>query len=286
MARLTRLVKGLLWTLRHGSNLGRFAMMWTYFRIELKLALLVRCLKMELFQETVWGQTLDFPDYELFEILFEEIYLPGTYSFRSAQGRRNIIDCGANVGMAIAYLLTLYPEATVTAFEPDEGTFKFLARNREQNRWTNVELHQAAVHRAEDNLTFFSHPTAPLASSFRKSISASEPTRVIEMRTVRLSSYVDRPVDLLKLDVEGSEIAVLEDLVESGKLQFIDQIIMEFHHHIEPDEDRLGYFLGLLEQNGFGYELRAPIVLPFAAGRPHNFMIFAYQKTPARKSKR
>ena len=284
MVSLTRLLKGLLWTLRHGSNLGRIAMMWTYFRIEIKLALLVRLLRINRYAETVWGQTLYFPDYELFEILFEEIYLPGIYFFRSAQARPNIVDCGANIGVAIAYLLTLYPEATITAFEADDGTFQFLARNRDQNHWTNVELHQAAVHRAEDNLTFFSRPTAPLASSFRKSISASEPTRVIEMRTVRLSSYINRPVDLLKLDVEGSEIAVLEDLVESGKLQFIDQIIMEYHHHIEPDEDRLGYFLSLLEQNGFGYELRARTVLPFAAGRRQNFMLLAYQKKPAPKS--
>jgi hypothetical protein len=61
-------------------------------------------------------------------------------------------------------------------------------------------------------------------------------------------------------------------------LSFVDQIIMEYHHHIEPDEDRLGQFLSLLEQNGFGYELRAPLHLPFPKGRQHNFMMYAYRK--------
>jgi hypothetical protein len=83
---------------------------------------------------------------------------------------------------------------------------------------------------------------------------------------------------LLKLDVEGAELGILEDLVETGKLSFVDQIIMEYHHHIEPDEDRLGQFLSLLEQNGFGYELRAPLDLPFPKGRQHNFMMYAYRK--------
>jgi FkbM family methyltransferase len=242
--------------------------------------------------ETVWGQTVNFPDYELFAVLFEEIYLPGIYFFRSAKTPPHIIDCGANIGLAIAYLLTHYPDATITAFEPDDETFKVLASNHAQNGWKNVELHQAAVHRGEERLTFFSHsPKGSVASSFRKSVerggsafSRSEAARIIEIPTVRLSSYIDQPVDLLKMDVEGSEIAVLEDLVESGKLQFIDQIIMEYHHHIEPDEDRLGHFLGLLERNGFGYEFRAPVDLPFARGRLHNFMLYAYRKTRREES--
>ena len=275
---ISRLLKSVFWAVRHDSKLGRFTMLWTCIKIELKLTILVRCLRMNITKERVWGQTLDFPDYRLFEILFEEIYLPDIYYFNCNRPKPNIIDCGANVGAAIAYFLTLYPDATITAFEPDDHTFKFLACNRDQNRWTNVELHQAAVHRVEDKLTFFSHPTASLVSSVRADIGASNSMRIIEVSAVRLSSYISGPVDLLKLDVEGSEIGVLEDLVETGKLQLIDQIILEYHHHIAPKEDRLGHFLSLLEQNGFGYELRAPMKLPFTAGRIQCFMMYAYRK--------
>ncbi len=227
--------------------------------------------------EMVWGQRLSFLNYDVFAILFEEIYLPNIYSFRCAHSQPHIIDCGANIGAATAYFLTQHPDAIITAFEPDEATFRFLERNANQNGWKRVTLHQAALHRTEENMTFFSRPTAPLASGFRESISSSE-ARATNLQTVRLSSYIWRPVDLLKLDVEGAELGIMEDLVESGKLSFVDQIIMEYHHHIEPDEDHLGQFLSLLEQNGFGYELQAPLNLPFPTGRQHNFMMYAYRK--------
>jgi len=277
MASFIRLGKNVIWLLRNGNSLGRWAMLLTYLRIELKRAFVAHGLRLNLSSEMVWGQRLSFPSYDVFATLFEELYLPDAYFFRCANSQPHIIDCGANVGAATAYFLTQHPKASITAFEPDETTFRFLERNANQNGWKHVTLHQAALHRTEERMTFFSRPTAPLASGFRKNISSSE-ARATELQTVRLSSYITRPVDLLKLDVEGAELGILEDLVETGKLSFVDQIIMEYHHHIEPDEDRLGQFLSLLEQNGFGYELRAPLDLPFPKGRQHNFMMYAYRK--------
>lgn len=228
--------------------------------------------------ERLWGQELFFPDYESFGLLFDEIYMQGIYLFRSANERPNIIDCGANIGLATAFFLTQYRDATVTAFEPDSEAFLFLDRNREVNRWAGVTLHRTAVHREVGARAFYSHAQASVVSSFRRGLGGPAPSQVLEIPTVRLSSYIERRVDLLKLDVEGSEIPVFEDLAESDKMRLIDQIIMEYHHHIEPEEDRLGYLLALLERNGFGYDVRATAPLPFAARRPHNFMMYAYRK--------
>jgi methyltransferase FkbM-like protein len=85
-------------------------------------------------------------------------------------------------------------------------------------------------------------------------------------------------VDLLKLDVEGSEHAILEDLEESDKLREVDQIILEYYHHVQTGEDVLGRFLLLLERSGFGYHIRAPLVLPFPKGETQDFMMNAYMK--------
>ena len=37
-------------------------------------------------------------------------------------------------------------------------------------------------------------------------------------------------INILKLDVEGHEFSVLPQIIESGMLDFIDQIILEVHH--------------------------------------------------------
>lgn len=253
-------------------------MLWTYLRIMLKLIFRVRLLGRTLTSERIWGHTLSFSEYEAFAVLFEEIYLSGIYTFQAQRADLNIVDCGANIGVSVAYFSTRYPEASILAFEADDETFQILAANSQRNSWTQVKLNLAAVHRNEGVRRFFGYGAGSLVASFRREASGSKPSRVREMPTVRLSKFLEGVVDLLKLDVEGSEIAVVEDLAESGKLQLVDQIIMEYHHHLSPDEDELGRLLSLFEANGFGYELRALTVLPFAARRPQNFMLYAYRK--------
>ena len=64
-------------------------------------------------------------------------------------------------------------------------------------------------------------------------------------------------VELLKLDVEGAENAVMRELARSGKLQNVRQIHLEYHHHIDADVDALSTMLTLLEDPGFGYQVSA-----------------------------
>ena len=63
------------------------------------------------------------------------------------------------------------------------------------------------------------------------------PGDTVRVPAVRLSRYVTKPVDFLKLDVEGSELPVLRDLVSSGTIAQIRQMVIEFHHHMSPAED-------------------------------------------------
>src|SRR5215831_7530465 len=133
MTSFTRLGKNVIWLLRHGNSLGRWTMLLTYLRIELTRAFIVHGLRVDLSSEMVWGQRLSFPDYDMFAILFEEIFLPDIYFFRCAHSQPHIIDCGANIGAATAYFLTRHPGAIIMAFEPDETTFRFLERNADQN---------------------------------------------------------------------------------------------------------------------------------------------------------
>ena len=84
---------------------------------------------------------------------------------------------------------------------------------------------------------------------------------------------------LLKMDVEGSEMEILTELNASGKLKLIREMCIEYHHHIDPESDRLSEFLALLEQNGFGYHLSASFRKKGAQVKKfQNILIHAYQK--------
>ena len=86
--------------------------------------------------------------------------------------------------------------------------------------------------------------------------------------------------DLLKLDIEGVEVDVLEEAAAAGKLEQVDQIVMEYHHHVAPGEDRLGTMLATLERHGFGYQVLARPVVPFQRGEFCSMFVYAYQKRP------
>jgi hypothetical protein len=78
-----------------------------------------------------------------------------------------------------------------------------------------------------------------------------------DVTQVRLSDYVTEEVDLLKLDVEGSEWEVLDDLMEAGKMRSIRRLVIEYHHLMDAPVPRLGDFLKRLEGSGFSYNVVA-----------------------------
>jgi hypothetical protein len=76
---------------------------------------------------------------------------------------------------------------------------------------------------------------------------------VLALNCDLLSKYVDRPVDFLKLDIEGAEGLVFQDLVCADKLKFIKEIVIEFHPYL--CKMTLGKLLATLDLYGFSYKL-------------------------------
>ena len=70
-----------------------------------------------------------------------------------------------------------------------------------------------------------------------------------------LSGFIEGDVDLLKLDVEGAETRVLQDLAKSGKLVSIRQMVLEYHHNLPGERPDMSSFLRILEENQFRYQI-------------------------------
>jgi hypothetical protein len=81
----------------------------------------------------------------------------------------------------------------------------------------------------------------------------------LKVPACRLSNFIHGTVDFLKLDVEGAEHKVLHDLVQTGKIDFIRQMVIEYHHRLGQHKSCLAEFLTMLEQAGFEYQVRAEV---------------------------
>lgn len=169
-----------------------------------------------------------------------------------------IIDCGANIGLTTLFLKRRFPRAKMIVFEPAEESYALLVKNITENRLTDVEAMRAAVSNAEGELEFWHHvqksTSSKVAPQFGPDHAAKQPAEKYHVRrvpAVKLSSYISRKVDLLKIDIEGAEGLVFEDLHASGKMSQINEIIFEYHPDPEQHTNKLSRIVEILETNGF-----------------------------------
>lgn len=181
----------------------------------------------------------------------------------------SVLDVGANVG-GITYLLARLVglRGTVDAFEPHPVVHQRLQRNRSVNLGDSaghVFLHEVAVGSGAGRVTLMEDPRA--ASDGQASLhlkSENSIAHVVQM--VRLDQAVGhKKYSLMKLDVEGHELAVLEG---AGRLlddKLIENILFEDH------EGPASKVFDFLKQKGysiysFGWELNGIRIVPVEKG--------------------
>lgn len=186
---------------------------------------------------------------------YEEIVVDGRYDFTSTSPSPRIVDCGANVGLSVHRFKSLYPASTVVALEADASIAEVLRENVRRLGHQDVKVVAAAAW-TEDGFVGFRKDGG---DSGRIDPSAAP------VPAVRLASLIDRPVDLLKMDIEGAEFAVVRDLAGSGALGRVRRLICEVH--ASSDNGCLQELLALLRGSGMLCSVGAARSAPDLPGR-------------------
>jgi FkbM family methyltransferase len=167
------------------------------------------------------------------------------------------IDCGANVGEVTEVLA--WNGATVHAFEPNPYAFDLL-RRRFRYR-SNVICHQAAVGVKAGTLPLYLHVNGvsdqvywSTASSLLQVKSNVDPNRSVSVDVIDLGEFLSslpHQAALMKLDVEGVEVEILDHLIDTGAIRQADRILVERHDHKIPElEAPMRALLDKLKQEG------------------------------------
>jgi len=222
------------------------------------------------------GFEVDHFNLESLRLLYDEIFVREEYFFNSDKVNPVIFDCGANIGMATLFFKWLYPESTVTAFEPDPDSFGLLQHNIKANHLQRVSAYNIALWDSEARIPFFvdDHEHGALTMSTKRDRGRG---RQIEVEARRLSDFIAGPVDLLKVDVEGAETRVLCELIASGKMAYVRRMILEYHHHIGKEPAQLGSFFTMLEHSGWNYQLNTWSFPLSKVGSFQDILIYAYR---------
>jgi len=123
-------------------------------------------------------------------------------------------DVGANVGyFTLAAATALANRGQIVAFEPGKNAYARLTENLALNPWQNIKAYPVAVADREGEAVL--HLLGDIADSSANLYQAGDTQAGQEVcRTVGLDRFLRseglRPPDLIKLDVEGAELAVLQ----------------------------------------------------------------------------
>jgi FkbM family methyltransferase len=226
----------------------------------------------------ILGYRFDFTDYHNFWFLFHEIFLSQDYHFTSEKDRPYILDCGSNIGSSILYFKKIFPRAIIDGFEPFDHAFQVLKRNIDVNHLQDVTVHKLALSDRKGSSRLFYDPSNPGSSVRGLNQEYAEDAASVAVETTTLSGYINRTVDFLKMDIEGAEIAVMQELHDAKKLPLIQKAAIEYHHHVAKDVDCLSQLLHILEQNHFGYQVHGVLGHPRWRNQVQGIMIYAYRK--------
>lgn len=171
---------------------------------------------------------------------FFEIFEQRHYAFKTAVAAPVIIDAGGNIGMSAIWFRQTYPQCNLTVYEADPTLAGVLARNLAAAKISGVNVQNAAVWTEDGTVAF---------DNLGQDKGAVSSTGAIQVRAIDLARHLPERVDLLKLDVEGAEYAIVEKLCRDGSIARVQNLVAEYHVR-RPDLDRFLASLRLLREAG------------------------------------
>lgn len=156
-----------------------------------------------------------------------------------------IIDAGANVGLFSRWVLKRVPEAQVYAIEVESGNFEILKRNTHRysvccinkGLWSK-ECHLKVIARDTGEWGFMVTETKEYDT---------DTVEAISLKDILINYKLDE-IDLLKMDIEGSEYEIFSSQ-DLGWLDRCHALVVETHDHIVEGSDQL--VNRVLKEHGF-----------------------------------
>jgi len=211
---------------------------------------------------------------------WHDIFVDGALEYHAGSAAPRILDCGGNVGLASLFFKRRCPAARITAYEADPALVKILRANLDANGAADVETVHAALWTSNGRVTFQADGSD---SGMIGTLPGAVAGTAVDVPSLRLRDLIEGDpngcIDLLKLDIEGAEDAVLADC--EPVLARVRAIVLDLHE-FDPSRRQAPRVLELLTRSGFTYAVDEfvpqpwrPPVAPPAAPFPGKALVWS-----------
>ncbi len=161
---------------------------------------------------------------------FEEVILNEAYNIPLSFTPKYIIDGGGNIGLTACFFATKFPKATIVTIEPDTENYKLLQLNCKQ--YHNIHTLQCGIWKHDTHLKIENTHVGNNAFTVTETNEAGTDTiKALTVFSVMEQSNMPH-IDVLKLDIEGSEKEVFEENFEKW-LPLTKVLIIELHDEMK-----------------------------------------------------
>jgi len=180
---------------------------------------------------------------------FTHVWLIEEYSGRNFTFNDSdiIIDIGSHIGLFTLYASQFCKQGKIICYEPIKENYQLLLSNIELNHLSNVECYNKAVSKSNSPIRIYINSDESGHSMF------DPQENFIDVDSISLQQIIDDhhidSIDFLKIDCEGAEYEIIENLPKSRFSQ-IKKMIIEYHL-ADKKPFLLKNLLNTLESNSF-----------------------------------
>ena len=157
--------------------------------------------------------------------VYESVLIDKQYDFALPFEPRVVVDAGANIGTASVFFANKYPNARIIAIEAERANFEMLKRNVAP--YPQITPVHVALWNRDGQVQVFSPQDA---GEWAFAVKQGEGVRAVTIPTL-LRQFEIPKIDILKMDIEGAEVEVLENCDWAGRVRCL---MIETHDRMRP----------------------------------------------------
>lgn len=165
------------------------------------------------------------------------------------------VDCGSNIGQGFRWFSSSFRGENIDfhLFEPNPNCIPFLEEIQASSRRA-IEVFNKGIGTAEGSFKFYGladdeggalSQGGSISKAHNSSLYAANDDTAIDVDVIDFSDYLQRASEkydqiIVKMDIEGAEIELLEKLIASEAINRVSILYVEFHsqYQSEPEKSR------------------------------------------------